>query len=166
MRRIPILVVSKGALEGARMPIPLEGLVVGREPSCDFVLSEQGVSREHCRILVHNSGVWVRDLGSRNGVFLKGKRVNRPKQMTPGDALQVGEHIFTLELGALASGEDTVSVVSVGAPPLPEPPEEESSPLSQDGTDLSEDSSNRLLPVVLIAIGLLALLTVAFFLGK
>ena len=90
MRRIPILVVSEGALEGARMPIPLEGLVVGREPSCDFVLSEQGVSREHCRILVHNAGVWVRDLGSRNGVFLKGKRVNRPKQMMPGGMILLG----------------------------------------------------------------------------
>ena len=117
MRRIPILVVTEGALKGNRMPIPDDGLVIGREDSCQFVLNEQGVSREHCRVLLHNSGVWVRDLGSRNGVFLKGKRVNRPKQMMPGDVLRIGEHEFTVELGPLVSGEETTTVFSVGSPP-------------------------------------------------
>ena len=67
-------------------------------------------------MLLHNSGIWVRDEGSRNGVYLKGKRINRPKQMMPGDSLKVGEHLFTVELGPLMSGEETVSVVSVGPP--------------------------------------------------
>ena len=117
MRRLPILVVKEGFLEGTRMPIPEQGLILGRGENCDLTLPDQGVSREHCKILLHNSGIWVRDEGSRNGVFLKGKRINRPKQMMPGDELKVGDHLFTVELGPLLSGEDTVSVVSVGPPP-------------------------------------------------
>ena len=116
MRRLPILVVKEGLLEGTRLPIPEPGLILGRGEHCDLTLPDQGVSREHCKILLHNSGIWVRDEGSRNGVFLKGKRINRPKQMMPGDELKVGDHLFTVELGPLMSGEDTVSVVAVGPP--------------------------------------------------
>jgi pSer/pThr/pTyr-binding forkhead associated (FHA) protein len=116
MRRLPILVITDGVLKGTRLPIPDEGVVVGRDEGCDITLPDQGVSREHCRVLLHNSGVWVRDLGSRNGVFLKGKRVNRPKQIMPGDVLKVGDHLFTVELGPLVSGEESVSTIPLGVP--------------------------------------------------
>jgi len=116
MRRLPILVITDGVLKGTRLPIPDEGVVVGRDEGCDITLPDQGVSREHCRVLLHNSGVWIRDLGSRNGVFLKGKRVNRPKQIMPGDVLKVGDHLFTVELGPLVSGEESYSTIPLGGP--------------------------------------------------
>jgi pSer/pThr/pTyr-binding forkhead associated (FHA) protein len=168
MRRIPILVVSEGALKGNRMPIADDGIVIGRGEACQFVLTEQGVSREHCRVLVHNSGVWVRDLGSRNGVFLKGKRVNRPKQMMPGDVLKIGEHEFTVELGPLASGDETTAVFAVGTPPNVSPPPTEASQSQASGGSVqvnggedSEIATSGGRSLVIPVIALLILLGIA-----
>ena len=98
MDRQPVLVVTKGPLEGARFPVPTDGLSIGRDPDCNVVLDDSNVSRYHARLVFHNAAIWVQDVGSRNGVFLNEKRVVRHKQLSPGDELVVGEHIFTLEL--------------------------------------------------------------------
>jgi pSer/pThr/pTyr-binding forkhead associated (FHA) protein len=61
-------------------------------------LDDPNVSRFHARLVFHNAAIWVQDAGSRNGVFLNGKRVVRHKQLGPGDELLIGDHAFTLEL--------------------------------------------------------------------
>lgn len=87
--------------------------MVGRGETCDVVIPDAGVSRQHARVLLHNAAVWVQDEGSRNGVFVNGKRVVRHRQLSPGVEMLIGEHAFTLELAA---------GLSVPAPePVPEP---------------------------------------------
>ena len=98
MDRQPILVVTKGPIEGARYPVDSDGLTIGRDEECSVVLDDANVSRFHARLVFHNAAIWVQDAGSRNGVFLNGKRVVRHKQLGPGDELVIGEHAFTLEL--------------------------------------------------------------------
>ena len=98
MDRQPILVVTKGPIEGARYPVESEGLTIGRDEECSVILDDANVSRFHARLVFHNAAIWVQDAGSRNGVFLNGKRVVRHKQLSPGDELVIGEHAFTLEL--------------------------------------------------------------------
>ncbi len=78
--------------------VTAHGVVLGRAPSCDIPIPDRGVSREHARVLLHNSAVWVQDAGSRNGVFVNGKRVVRHKQLGLGAELVIGDHAFTLEL--------------------------------------------------------------------
>ncbi len=98
MDRQPVLVVTKGPIEGARFPVETEGLTLGRDEECTVVLDDPNVSRFHARLVFHNAAIWVQDAGSRNGVFLNGKRVVRHKQLGPGDELIIGDHAFTLEL--------------------------------------------------------------------
>ncbi len=98
MDRQPILVVTKGPIEGARYPIEPEGLTIGRDEECAVVLDDSNVSRFHARLVFHNAAIWVQDAGSRNGVFLNGKRVVRHKQLSPGDEMIIGDHVFTLDL--------------------------------------------------------------------
>ena len=98
MDRQPILVVTKGPIEGARYPIESDGLTIGRDEECAVVLDDSNVSRFHARLVFHNAAIWVQDAGSRNGVFLNGKRVVRHKQLSPGDEMIIGDHVFTLEL--------------------------------------------------------------------
>ena len=50
-------------------------MTVGREASCDVTLRDSKVSREHFRISKHKEGFTVEDLGSRNGTFLNGQRI-------------------------------------------------------------------------------------------
>ena len=117
MDRQPVLVVTKGPLEGARFPVPTDGLSIGRDPDCNVILDDANVSKYHARLVFHNAAIWVQDVGSRNGVFLNEKRVVRHKQLSPGDELVIGEHIFTLEL-ELPEAEPSLtgSIPAVKAP--------------------------------------------------
>ena len=111
MDQVPLLVATAGPLRGARYPVTEGGLLMGREGSCDVVIPDQSVSREHARLLLHNGTVWVQDAGSRNGVYVNQKRVVRHRPMGPGDQLAIGAHIFTLELGTLFPEDGSVSVM-------------------------------------------------------
>ncbi len=61
-----------------RLPIPEEGLVVGRDPTSDVVLHSRAVSRSHVRILpakVGEQGMRVLDLGATNPALFSGREV-------------------------------------------------------------------------------------------
>ncbi len=65
-------------------------LTVGRLPECDIVLPADGVSRRHCQFELCPEGTWqVRDLGSRNGTGVNGKRVAL-QSLRHGDVVRVG----------------------------------------------------------------------------
>ena len=113
MDRQPVLVATEGTLAGQAYPITAEGLSIGREAGCDIPLEgDPDVSRQHARVFLHNSAVWAHDAGSRNGVFVNGKRLQRPKQVGPGDRLGVGTHEFMVELRR-PEGEDEASNITV-----------------------------------------------------
>jgi predicted component of type VI protein secretion system len=85
-------------------------------------IPDTGVSREHARIFVHNGAVWVRDAGSRNGVLVNGKRIQRPATVGPGDTIHVGDnHLFSLEWLSDEAERPRPSVAPAGEP-LPPPP--------------------------------------------
>jgi pSer/pThr/pTyr-binding forkhead associated (FHA) protein len=64
----------------------------------------------------------VQDQGSRNGVFVNDKRVVRHKQLSPGDALTVGEQTFTIEVTVVSSDPMETLPTRDGALPTPLPP--------------------------------------------
>lgn len=98
MDRVPLLSGTEGSHAGKRYPITADGLVLGRDSTCSIPLEGDGISREHARVFLYNASVWVQDSGSRNGVFVNDKRLTRPKSISPGDVVRLGEHRFTLEL--------------------------------------------------------------------
>lgn len=68
---------------------PGEVLVVGRDPSCQLVVSDRSVSRQHAEIS-RVDGAWVvRDLGSRNGIHLHGQRQSTIT-VSNGAAVRIG----------------------------------------------------------------------------
>ena len=69
--------------------------VVGRDESCDSVLLGNEISRRHATFRVDGPVVAVRDLSSRNGVFVNGlRRTDTPLQL--GDVVRCGEWIGVL----------------------------------------------------------------------
>lgn len=61
-----------------RLPIPNEGLVIGRDQTCDVVLRSRAVSRSHVRILPvqdGEEGMRVIDLGATNPAMFSGREV-------------------------------------------------------------------------------------------
>ncbi len=73
-------------------------LIIGRAAEADLHLLDERVSREHCAIeAAQGGGHQVRDLGSRNGTWLNGKRLDSPVILRPGDQVAVGETVVVYE---------------------------------------------------------------------
>jgi hypothetical protein len=67
-------------------------LTVGRGSQNDLALDgDEFASARHARIEPRRDGVWVHDLNSTNGTFVNGARIDRPRRLTPGDIVRVGE---------------------------------------------------------------------------
>lgn len=62
--------------KGNRLEINRE-MIVGREAGCDFVLDEGRCSRKHASLQPSAEGILVKDLGSSNGTFLNGARIEQ-----------------------------------------------------------------------------------------
>src|SRR5688572_19659497 len=51
-------------------------MVVGREPTCEIHIDNLGISRTHCAFVNKNDAFVVQDLGSSNGTYVNGRKVN------------------------------------------------------------------------------------------
>lgn len=85
-----------GKYQGGEFPLT-EGVpvIVGRSSDLDMVLVEEMVSRRHARIELVRGSVVVEDLGSTNGTFVNGERIDRA-YLTEGDRLLIGTSILKL----------------------------------------------------------------------
>lgn len=91
----PVLLCIEGAPAGQVFPVPEGGMEIGRSPDNDVVLdSDDGVSRFHARVQYDDGALWVREAGSRNGIFVNDKRVARHKALKVGDRIRVGATVF------------------------------------------------------------------------
>ena len=77
----------------AAFPFRQERLVIGREPGVELELDVPAVSRKHAEIGWANGAYHVRDLGSRNGVIVNGRRV-QGAALDDCDELRIGDAIF------------------------------------------------------------------------
>lgn len=64
--------------------------LIGRDRGSVVWIDDASVSRRHARISVDESGAMVEDLGSKNGTFLSGRRVEKPARLTDKDAIKIG----------------------------------------------------------------------------
>ncbi|MBI3725335.1 protein kinase [bacterium] len=64
-------------------------VTVGRSQDAELFVNSPRLSRRHCEVKLGEQGVEVQDLGSANGTFLNGQRVDRAL-VQPGDVVQVG----------------------------------------------------------------------------
>ena len=88
-----LVVVRSGELdEGLDFELDSAQLTVGRGGQNDITLpSDEYASARHARFEPRQDGVWVQDLGSTNGTYLNGARLERPRRLTYGDIVRVGE---------------------------------------------------------------------------
>jgi pSer/pThr/pTyr-binding forkhead associated (FHA) protein len=63
---------------------------VGRAVSCDIVLTDKSVSRQHCIFYCLKNKFYVEDCGSTNGTTLNGEYIEGRHELNPGDEVRVG----------------------------------------------------------------------------
>ena len=76
---------------GRRHVVGPLGLKIGRTPPADIVLLDSEVSRTHCFVSLTANELTVSDLGSTNGTFIDGVRVEDPTPLPVGSILQIGK---------------------------------------------------------------------------
>ncbi len=81
-----------------RAAVSAECFVIGKQPSCDLMLDRQNISRRHCEIVAANGGYIIRDLDSRNGTYLNGKRVTRETPLADGSVIHLGDFTILFRL--------------------------------------------------------------------
>ena len=88
-RNLAYLVVLAGVSAGEMFKLQLDKTVLGRGPRCAVRLNDEGVSREHCQLVREGEKMVLEDLGSTNGTFCNGIRVDR-RELADGDKIMVG----------------------------------------------------------------------------
>jgi hypothetical protein len=68
---------------------------IGRHSSCEFPLREEEVSRRHCEVIHADGRFALRDLGSTNGSFVNGQRVEGDRVLATGDKIEIGSSVVT-----------------------------------------------------------------------
>ena len=89
------LEIMNGGFEGMTYDLNEEEIIVGRNPTTNITLLDEGISREHALILFDEDvpGYVIEDLASTNGTKLNGKRV-RSASLAEGDKIQIGQTLF------------------------------------------------------------------------
>jgi len=85
---IPIFVGHEGQLDGQRWTI-IDPITLGRDSSCDICISDRQISRHHARLIPTEKGVLIKDLSSKNGIHVNGKRIAEPTILFDGDIVHV-----------------------------------------------------------------------------
>lgn len=89
-----LLVVRRGPNVGARFLLDSDVTTAGRHPSADIFLDDVTVSRKHAQFLRHGTAFEVKDLGSLNGTYYDGVRIDTAL-LSDGAEVQVGKFRLT-----------------------------------------------------------------------
>lgn len=85
-----LLVAVRGPNRGARFLLDRDVVTVGRHPGSDIFLDDITVSRRHAEFRRDGQQMWVHDVGSLNGTYVDGKRVE-DEVLATGDEVQIGK---------------------------------------------------------------------------
>lgn len=108
------LIISEGEKKGEVYSILNFPFRIGRMSDNDIVFEDKRVSRYHAEIRLKNDAYIIRDLGSRNGTFVNGARVDSIK-LNSGDKITVGINslLFDYEKEDMFSEGDMTNTTSI-----------------------------------------------------
>lgn len=107
------LKVVGGTRTGQTIPISIPQFMIGRADDCHLKPRSELISRYHCAILTDDGYVAVRDLGSKNGVYVNGQRVSIEQELKNGDQLAIGPLEFEVVLTVALKGEMKPKISSI-----------------------------------------------------
>lgn len=117
-----------------------DNAVIGRQPDCDIPVPAEEVSRQHVRLKITPEGVHVEDLGSANGTYINNKRI-QSALLLPGEELRLDTVRFLLLTPGMDARQQSAPA-RIETAPVP---------------------AARKPSAVLIVIGVLVLMVIAFF---
>ena len=88
------LIVRTGPKPGHVYMLISDSMVIGRDPNSDIVINDAEVSRQHARLTMGADGYQIQDMGSTNGSFVDGARLEGATvSMNNGQIVQLGSNV-------------------------------------------------------------------------
>jgi pSer/pThr/pTyr-binding forkhead associated (FHA) protein len=109
-----VLVMFRGDGERRSFSIVHDVTVIGRREDCDFRIPLGEISRKHCRLIKDGDTLRAEDLGSSNGTYVNGERVQEA-QLSPGDSLKVGSIVFVVQIDGVPAEHELQTAESSSA---------------------------------------------------
>ncbi|HUG93750.1 MAG TPA: SpoIIE family protein phosphatase [Planctomycetaceae bacterium] len=105
---MPTLVLLQG---GEAVPHELvnDETVIGRLPDCTIQLQSNMVSRRHARVVREGDRVFVEDMGSGNGTYVNGQRIEGRVELDHDDRIKLGPILLRFETERVPESEETLS---------------------------------------------------------
>ena len=110
----PALVFKEGPLAGRRVEVVAE-LVIGRVDA-GLTIDDEEVSRRHAVVRPGDGEIEIEDLGSRNGTYVNGVRIDAATRLAGGDSVKLGTSVLQVDSGRAAA---TVAAAVPAAPSAP-----------------------------------------------
>ncbi len=104
----PLLIAKTGPLKGQRWTLS-KPLLIGRETTCEIVVTDRMVSRFHARITPTPDGMLLEDLDSKNGTHRNGDPVYGKVILEDGDTVQIAlaqQFLFLMSDATVPLNED------------------------------------------------------------
>jgi pSer/pThr/pTyr-binding forkhead associated (FHA) protein len=164
------LKIVSGNAAGDTVEVGDEEFIIGRQAEgAGSLANDIEISRTHARIRSEADGSFViEDLGSTNGTYVNGRRIDKPLALEVGDRIEVGASALVVQVGAIQptpAASETVAPPSRSAEPaatdvaqevpaeaLPEPaPEPAAAEVGQEpvGAGAGDDAAAALPPFAL-----------------
>ncbi|MCC6424717.1 MAG: FHA domain-containing protein [Phycisphaerales bacterium] len=100
-----VLVMFKGDSERRSFSVARDVTVIGRREDCDLRIPLGEVSRKHCRLIKDGQNLRIEDLGSSNGTFRNGERIQEAA-VGPGDSIRIGSVAFIVQIDGYPNEDD------------------------------------------------------------
>lgn len=107
------LKVVNGKQAGQLISINRPKFMIGRAEDCQLKSKNELISRYHCILLTEEGYVGVRDLNSRNGVFVNGEKIDEETELRNGDRLAIGPLEFEVVVKVAMSAGKKPKVESI-----------------------------------------------------
>lgn len=89
-------------------------ITIGRSEGNDLILSEGGVSRKHARFFLDDDGMYVEDVGSANGTWVDGERIENAVKLSAESQVVVGDYEISVKLPVPSGKRQAVRGSSAG----------------------------------------------------
>lgn len=109
-----VLVMFRADGQRRSFSVTRDMTVIGRREDCDLRIPLSDVSRKHCRLILDGDTIKVEDLGSSNGTYKNGERVQQT-EIGAGDTLQVGPVVFVAQVDGVPADEELSPVTAATA---------------------------------------------------
>ncbi|UVJ39656.1 DUF3662 and FHA domain-containing protein [Arthrobacter sp. CJ23] len=91
-------------IAGQRYSLNAPSVVLGRSSEADILVDDTGVSRKHLEVRTQGGSAWAVDLGSTNGSYVNGHKVNGSVELMDGSTITMGRTKIIFRLIPLNTG--------------------------------------------------------------